>query len=60
MKTKTIIADRYMTLQSVKPNKDCNVCLSSSVKASSISVGVVFPLRSVFLKVILFKLGCVT
>jgi hypothetical protein len=23
---KIIVADRYMTLESVKPNKDCNVC----------------------------------
>ena len=23
---KIIIADMYMTLESVKPNKDCNVC----------------------------------
>ena len=23
---KIIVADRYMTLNSVKPNKDCNVC----------------------------------
>ena len=26
MKKKTIGADRYMTLESVKPDKDCNVC----------------------------------
>ena len=26
MKKKTIVADRYMTLKSVKPDKDCNVC----------------------------------
>jgi hypothetical protein len=25
-KEKIIIADRYMTLKSVKPKKDCNVC----------------------------------
>lgn len=24
--TKIVVADRYMTLKSVKPNKDCNVC----------------------------------
>jgi hypothetical protein len=25
-KEKIIVADRYMTLKSVKPKKDCNVC----------------------------------
>ena len=26
MTQKIVIADRFMTLESVKPNKDCNVC----------------------------------
>jgi len=26
MTKKVVVADRFMTLESVKPNKDCNVC----------------------------------
>jgi hypothetical protein len=26
MTKKVVVADRFMTLENVKPNKDCNVC----------------------------------